>query len=191
MLIQPTLRPYTLHFNRPLEKGHQLKIQIRYPQRDIEWSYWHEEKKNIKKGTREIKLALPIGRGNMYVDFCLVNNNELVDWYTEPLSIHIWPTFQQVALDKYVLEPYDSLEVTLNGMASLANSVPVESNTIPSPVNCASLATIVVPPINSRIAPSAWFILPLRVCVARLINCNLPPSISSDPVLVKLKLPLV
>ncbi|MDK1022412.1 MAG: beta-galactosidase trimerization domain-containing protein, partial [Candidatus Hydrogenedentes bacterium] len=88
------------------------RVQARYPQRDLHVSYGPDE--TIGRGDQGILLNIPVGFGDCFLDFWLLDGDAVVDWYTEAVHRDGWPEMTDVAFSSLAIEANDRLEISLN-----------------------------------------------------------------------------
>ena len=110
--LAPLLHPYELHLNRPAAKKYRVRVQVRYPHRDLHVSYGLDE--TIRRGDQSILLNILVGFGDCLLDFWLLDGDAVVDWYTEAVHRDGWPEMTDVAFSTLAIEANDRLEISVN-----------------------------------------------------------------------------
>ena len=108
---QPLLRPYRLRLNRPAKKKYTVRVRARYPYRGLESSYTPDDV--IGRGEQSIILNLPVGYGDCFLDFWLLDRGVVVDWFTEAVRHEGWPEITNVVFSSLAVEPNDTIEISL------------------------------------------------------------------------------
>ena len=106
------MRPYELVFDRPTPRDYTLRMQIRYPERDIRWRLTQEE--HIPKGSDKIRVDVPVGFGDFFIDFWLAGKRGIVDWFTEEVHLEGWPEIADVKFSKTEVLSSDAVQVALS-----------------------------------------------------------------------------
>ncbi len=110
--VQPLLRPYRLRLSRPAKKKYAVRVRARYPYRGFESTYTPYE--TIRRGDRSIDLNLPVGYGECFLDFSLLDGNNVVDWFTEAVQHEAWPELSKVAFSTLTVEANDRIEISFS-----------------------------------------------------------------------------
>lgn len=106
------LQPYELRLDRAAKKKYRIRVQARYPYRNIQWDYTPDE--TIEKGDEGLLLHLPVGFGECFLDFWILDRNTVVDWFTKAVRRDGWPEISDVQFSSLAIDPNDSLEVSMN-----------------------------------------------------------------------------
>ena len=105
------LRPYELVFDGPTPRDYTLRMQLRYPERDIRWRLTQEE--HVAKGSSRIRVDVPVGLGDFFIDFWLTGRRGIVDWFTEKVHLEGWPEISDVRFSKTEVQTSDSIQISL------------------------------------------------------------------------------
>ncbi len=108
----PAFRPYRVHFSEPAPRRFEVRAQVREPGRQRQ--VIHEYDAPLQRGEDEFTIHLNVGPGSYFVDIWLLDRGRVEWWHTEALTIEGWPSFTDVAFSKNILQPHDSLRVSLN-----------------------------------------------------------------------------
>lgn len=112
------LRPYAVVLDRPAPRKYALRVQARYPDRGIQWSYAAEEM--LGKGMSEVLLAVPTGAGRCFLDVWLMDGPKVVDWLTQALDLPNLPGLGNVTFSRAAIEPNDRLRISAEVQGRLA-----------------------------------------------------------------------
>ncbi len=108
----PAFRPYRIRFSEPAPRRYDVRLQVRDPRRRGRLT--HEYDAPLNPGESEYTVHLNVGPGSYFVDIWLLDRGRVEWWHTETLTIESWPSFTDLAFSKDVLQPHDSLRVSLN-----------------------------------------------------------------------------
>jgi hypothetical protein len=110
--MQVPIRTFNVYFSNPLPKKFDLEVQIRFPDRNINWRYpWGEP---LRKGAEFASVLIPVGLGDSWVDIFLKDGDNVVDWYTHRSFVKGWPEIDNVKFPRFIVQPNDSYEVTFD-----------------------------------------------------------------------------
>ncbi len=104
------LRPFALRLDRPAPRDYALRVQARYADRPIRWSYHAEE--ILRKGAQEAVVYVPIGAGACFLDVWIMDGPEVVDWFTQALDLDAPPELGQVSFGAAAIEANDRLRIS-------------------------------------------------------------------------------
>jgi len=113
-VARPPFQPYRVRFNAEAEQTYAIRAQVRAPRRGshTEWL----DLPPLRRGQDTYLLELPIGPGSYFLDLWVADGPRVVEWHTEPITVHRWPEFADadVTYSKGHLLPNDTLTVSVH-----------------------------------------------------------------------------
>lgn len=110
-VVAQSMRSFSMSLYEPAERGYGVHWRVR-PILDAAPGYHTEG--SIEKGSAATLTQLFTGPGTFYVDTLLMQKQDVVDWYSEQVTIADWPEIESIRADKTFLLANDRLTVDVD-----------------------------------------------------------------------------
>ncbi|MDZ4861716.1 MAG: alpha-amylase family protein [Candidatus Hydrogenedentes bacterium] len=102
-------QPYRLHLRTPADRTYTIRTQVRQPGRGDTpiTNTWKNEQ--LKKGAQTYDFYVVAGAGEYWLDIWLLDKNNVVEWYSEVLTVDGWPNITDFTVQKAVVQTHDSV----------------------------------------------------------------------------------
>ncbi len=104
------LRQFSVSIDRPAPRDYDLRVQMRYPGRGVSNSF--QALDEFPKGAEKITFSIPAGSGDALLDVWLLDNLNVVDWFSQPLLLTTMPEFTDLGLSATAADANDRVRIT-------------------------------------------------------------------------------
>jgi hypothetical protein len=109
LIRRQLIRPFIVQLESPASKEYTVRTRVRRPGMGAPVI---AKPTIVKEGETSTRVYLAAGSGEYYLDVWLLDDDEVVDWFTEAVFVDAWPVINNLTLNRSTLLSQDTLGIS-------------------------------------------------------------------------------